>query len=377
MSRKTLCPQTAFLFALVLSIGNALAADDAATNGANAWGQIASAFSPPQELAENFGKYRSPLKFNDGREVKSAADWAERRKEILATWHGLMGEWPKIIERQDIKYGDKKDRDNFVQHNVEFLLAPQQTTRGYLLVPKSPGPHPGIVVVYYEPETAIGVNEKEYRDFALQLAKRGFVCLSMGIGASLYYPNKEQAVLQPLSANAYAAANAFHVLAGLPNVDARRIGIVGHSYGGKWAMFASCLYDKFACAAWSDGGIVFDETRPNVNYWEPWYLGYEAGNTRERGVPNAARPRTGAYKRMIDEGRDLHELHALMAPRPFLVSGGSEDPPERWKALNHSIAVNRLLGYGNRVAMTNRKGHSPTAESNEQIYAFFEHFLKP
>jgi dienelactone hydrolase len=377
MSRKTLWPQTAFLFALVLSIGNALAADDAATNGANAWEQIASAFSPPQELAENFGKYRSPLKFNDGREVKSAADWAERRKEILATWHGLMGEWPKIIERQDIKYGDKKDRDNFVQHNVEFLLAPQQTTRGYLLVPKSPGPHPGIVVVYYEPETAIGVNEKEYRDFALQLAKRGFVCLSMGIGASLYYPNKEQAVLQPLSANAYAAANAFHVLAGLPNVDARRIGIVGHSYGGKWAMFASCLYDKFACAAWSDGGIVFDETRPNVNYWEPWYLGYEAGNTRERGVPNAARPRTGAYKRMIDEGRDLHELHALMAPRPFLVSGGSEDPPERWKALNHSIAVNRLLGYGNRVAMTNRKGHSPTAESNEQIYAFFEHFLKP
>jgi hypothetical protein len=80
---------------------------------------------------------------------------------------------------------------------------------------------------------------------------------------------------------------------------------------------------------------------------------------------------------MIEEGRDLHELHALMAPRPFLVSGGSEDPPERWKALNHSIAVDRLLGYENRVAMTNRKGHSPTAESNEQIYAFFGHFLKP
>ncbi len=26
--------------------------------------------------------------------------------------------------------------------------------------------------------------------------------------------------------------------------------------------------------------------------------------------------------------------------------------------------------------MTNRKGHSPTEESNEQIYLFFEHFLK-
>ena len=79
---------------------------------------------------------------------------------------------------------------------------------------------------------------------------------------------------------------------------------------------------------------------------------------------------------MIETGHDLHELHALMAPRPFLVSGGSEDPPQRWTALNHSIAVNELLGYSNRVAMTNRKGHSPTEESNEQIYLFFEHFLK-
>lgn len=64
-----------------------------------------------------------------------------------------------------------------------------------------------------------------------------------------------------------------------------------------------------------------------------------------------------------------------MAPRPLLVSGGSEDPPERWAALNHTVAVNRMLGYENRVAMTNRLTHSPTHESNEAIYTFFEHFL--
>ncbi len=66
-----------------------------------------------------------------------------------------------------------------------------------------------------------------------------------------------------------------------------------------------------------------------------------------------------------------------MAPRPLLVSGGAEDPPKRWKALNHTFAVNRLLGYTDRVAMTNRDSHEPTAESNAQIYLFFEHFLKP
>ena len=152
--------------------------------------------------------------------------------------------------------------------------------------------------------------------------------------------------------------------------------MVGHSYGGKWAMFASCLHEGFACAAWSDGGVVFDEKRSNVNYWEPWYLGHEPGQERERGIPSDKNPRTGAYKRLVEAGHDLHELHALMAPRPFLVSGGSEDPPVRWKALNHAVAVNTLLGYENRVAMTNRKGHLPTEEANEQLYRFFEFFLK-
>jgi hypothetical protein len=141
-------------------------------------------------------------------------------------------------------------------------------------------------------------------------------------------------------------------------------------------MFGSCLHDKFACAAWSDPGIVFDEARPNVNYWEPWYLGNESGVKRKPGVPTADNPRTGPYKKLIADGRDLHELHALMAPRPFLVSGGSEDPPERWRALNHSVGVNKLLGFTNRVAMTNRPKHDPTEESNAQIYTFFEHFLK-
>jgi len=58
------------------------------------------------------------------------------------------------------------------------------------------------------------------------------------------------------------------------------------------------------------------------------------------------------------------------------VSGGSEDPPERWKALNHTVAVNKLLGYEHRVGMTNRKTHDPTEESNDRLYEFFEHFLK-
>ena len=33
-------------------------------------------------------------------------------------------------------------------------------------------------------------------------------------------------------------------------------------------------------------------------------------------------------------------------------------------------------GFENRIAMTNRKEHSPNAESNELLYLFFENALK-
>src|SRR5207253_3254269 len=188
----------------------------------------------------------------------------------------------------------------------------------------------------------------------------------------------EKCRIQPLSFHAYEAANCYNALANLPYVDAKRIGVVGHSYGGKWSMFAGCLYDKFACTATSDPGIVFDEKRGNVNYWEPWYLGFDPAlkEQRKAGIPNEKNPRTGPYKKLVEDGHDLHELHALMAPRPFFVSGGSEDPIERWKALNHTVAVNKLLGFENRVGLTTRKDHRPTEDSNERLYEFFEWALK-
>ena len=258
---------------------------------------------------------------------------------------------------------------------------------GYLLVPDGPGPFPAVLVVFYEPETGAGLNPKsQLRDFAYQLVKRGFIALSIGTPGALDHPGMEtrellieagrELKIQPLTYLAYVAANCHTALCGRSDVDPKCIGIIGHSYGGKWAMFASCLHEKFAAAVWCDPGIVFDESNTSINYYEPWYLGCEDGALRPRGVPNADRPRTGLYKKMFESGESLVDLHALMAPRPFLVSGGSEDRPKHWPALNHTRAVYELLGFPNRVAMTARDGHSPTPGAMEQMCQFFELFLK-
>ncbi len=338
---------------------------------------LAPHFTPPPEYRGQFGDYKSPLIFADGSKVKSADDWKRRRMEILKTWNDLMGPWPKRLTKPKLEIIEKKHIENYTRQHIRLEIAPDRMTEdAYLLVPDGKGPFPAVVVVFYDAATGVGLGKSTRRDFALQLTRRGFVTLSLGSAPETYYPNKETCKLQPLSFDAYIASNCRVALANRPDVDGKRIGIVGHSYGGKWAMFASCLDDQFACAAWSDPGIVFDEKRSNVNYWEPWYLGFEPGIKRKAGIPSETNPRTGPYKKMIEQGHDLHELHALMAPRPFLVSGGSEDKVERWKPLNHSIAVNKLLGYESRVGLTLRNGHDPTKESNEQICTFFEHFLR-
>jgi len=344
------------------------------------WEKIAPYFSLPEKFKNQYGSYRSPLKFYNGDTLETAEEWEKRRKEILTHWHEMMGPWPDLIEDQQLEYLDSHSRENFIQHKVRFSYVPGEKTEGYLLVPDKKGAKPAVITVYYEPETAIGKTKLQFRDYAYQLAKRGFVTLSLGRTdreSTFYYPSIDNARVEPLSMMAYAAANAWNVLANLDEVDSTRIGIVGHSFGGKWAMFASCLYEKFACSVWSDPGIVFDESRPNVNYWEPWYLGYHPKPWRESGIPTEDNPARGTYPKLIGGNHDLHELHALMAPRPFLVSGGAEDPPKRWIPLNHTIAVNKLLGYKNRVAMTNRKKHSPNKESNKVVYQFFRYFLEP
>ena len=346
------------------------------------WSEIAPYFDPPKEWQNKLGEYPSPLVFNDGSKVENPKDWARRRTEILEDWNNLLGQWPALITEPKVQVLGEKRRENFRQITVRFKWTPVEFTTGYLLIPEGKGKRPAVVTVFYEPETAVGLGKNPHRDFALQLARRGFVTLSIGSTETTnnrtyatYYPSIEKATVQPLSMLGCAAANAWHVLAERPEVDARRIGIVGHSYGGKWAMFASCLFDKFAAAAWSDPGIMFD-IRPSVNYWEPWYLGYHPKPWRKRGVPNPNNPARGLYPRLLKAGRDLHELHALMAPRPFLVSGGSEDGPHRWEALNHTIAINDLLGVKHRVGMTNRPDHSPNEKSNRVICNFFENFLK-
>lgn len=348
----------------------------------SAWSKLSGLFAAPEQYKGDMGSFKSYLQFSDGRPVTTRADWQKRRAEIRREWMDMLGQWPPLISKPAIKYLGDEHVENFTRRKVDVEIAPGRTASGYILIPDGKGRRPAVLDVFYTAEDGAGLSpdKRQQNDFGYQLAKRGFVALCIGLqpwlDGPIYYPDFQHAQLQPLSYLAYVAANCHTALTQLQQVDSKRIGIVGHSYGGKWAMFAGCLYDKFAAVAVSDPGIVFDETRSNVNYWEPWYLGYEPGvSPRKAGIPDEKNPRSGPYKRMMETGRDLHELQALLAPRPFFVAGGSEDKSERWRALNHLVALNRLMGYDHRVGMANRPDHKITPKANEQICLFFQRSL--
>lgn len=386
-------PACTLLALLILLLTPLTRADDSAARQA-LWKMIEPHCQPPAEYVGDRGTYRSPLKFGNGSEVKSPEDWAKRRKEIADLWHKRLGQWPALLEKPTVKVLETSEREGHVEHRVQVQVSAEGVlVEGYLLVPKQETfkpPYPAVLVPFYEAKTSIGQDKDGVgvgtHDYGLQLVKRGFVTLSIGTPASVERIGDpvrdvlteagEKERRQPLTLLAYAAANCGTALAQREDVDPKRIGIIGLSYGGKWAMFASCLDERFACAVWSDPGIVFNEKDSNVNYWEPWYLGYDPKVRRKPGVPSETNPRTGLYKELIEAGDDMVDLHALMAPRPVLVGGGVQDPPRNWRALNHLVDVNKVLGVKKRAALSARKTHRPTPEALEVEVAWLEYWLK-
>lgn len=320
----------------------------------------------------------------DGSRISTPEEWLARREEIRQEWLDIIGHGPENMEVKPLTVTYSVRCDSITRYTVECEWLPDMVTTGYLLVPdEASTPSAAVITLFYEPETAVGLGTTADRDFALQLARRGLITLSLGTTETtrdktygLYYPSIDSASVQPLAAMALAAANACKALALDPRIDAERIGVMGHSYGGKWAMFASCLYDCFACAAWGDPGLLFDETKGGyINYWEPWYLGYYPPPWTDTWNPDGPTERRGAYGQLVAGAHNLHELHALMAPRPFLVSGGYSDGADRLPILMQTAEVYSLLGEKEKIAFTMRPGHAPTPEANAVLCDFFIYFL--
>lgn len=80
--------------------------------------------------------------------------------------------------------------------------------------------------------------------------------------------------------------NAMTYLAKRPEIDPRRIGVVGHSFGAAVAVYTAGIDDRFACCisscGWGDGEIKFRGQHPTPEAWEKFTGLLEKGLKQKR-----------------------------------------------------------------------------------------------
>ena len=125
--------------------------------------------------------------------------------------------------------------------------------------PQGTGPHPGLVIAQHLPVAHAGL-EKD--PFTLEVGERyaaaGYVCVipfifhwwpeeeEMGVKVGAF---RDDWTLADLDA-------AYRYLSGIDNVDAARIGILGHCWGGRVAWLGCCHNPDYkACAVFYGGRI--------------------------------------------------------------------------------------------------------------------------
>src|SRR2546423_896360 len=123
----------AALFSLAALAGSELGDDDG-------WTRIAPLFEVPPVYRGDYGRYGSALTFQDGRLVRSPAEWRKRRAEIRQDWMRELGPWPREIANPQFKVLSEEHTETFTRKKIELGVAPSRTTIGYLLVPDGRGP---------------------------------------------------------------------------------------------------------------------------------------------------------------------------------------------------------------------------------------------
>ncbi|REF36211.1 dienelactone hydrolase family protein [Thermasporomyces composti] len=265
--------------------------------------------------------------------------WRENRARIEKVWREYLGVLPEPIEVSWRTRAEQRIQPTPTEPAVTLLHIDYDAPGGrpgdvervtaHLLVPDSARERPAPAVLALHPThprgkeavTVDGVAPD--RTYGLELARRGYVVLAPDVIASgerieageeywhtgsFYRSNPGWTVIGRMVTD---HRQGVELLSQLPEVDAARIGAIGHSLGGYNAVFLAGLEPRVSAVVSSCGSSMWaGDPRPNR-----WY----------RGFPFIHLPRLGDD---VDAGVvpfEWHEITALAAPRPLFVYATTGD----------------------------------------------------
>ena len=333
---------------------------------------------PPARRPSDAPRLPSILETADGASIQTATAWRAQRERLRRDWMEFLGQFPihKAPLRTEILQTEVAP--GFVRQHIRYQSEEGVFTDGYLLSPTNARSRLPAVVVFHPttPLHAKGVAgiAPEYsfeKQQGIQLVSRGYV---VWCPRNFIFEDESAAATNSIKAYTDATQKLFarhpswkgmtrmiwdgiraaDFLESLPTVDARRIGCLGHSLGGKQALFAAAFDERYKAAVASELGIGL-----RFSNWEaPWYLGAEI---RRTGFP-----------------LENHQILALIAPRAFLLlAGDSADNDKSWTFIDSVAPVYRLLGVSQNLGWFNHHaGHQYPSEARSLAESFVGRHLK-
>lgn len=309
--------------------------------------------------------------------VLGTADWMKRRGHILAAMEQVMGVLPPLEFNgpPQVEVLEETPTANGVRRKILYTVeSPTNRVPAYLFIPRSGGAkRPAMLCLHQTtPEgkaEMAGLRGRTNRQFGLEVAQRGYVTLVPD------YPNFGDYRRDAYAAG-YASATmqgivnhrrALDLLASMPEVDARRIGVLGHSLGGHNALFLAVFDERARVVVTSCG----------FNAFSKYYGGNLAGWSHAGYMPRIR----SVYG--CDPGRmpfDFTEVLAAIAPRPVFINAPLHDDNFEVSGVKDCVQaaapVYRLLGAVEAlVAVYPDAEHDFPPEVRRQAYAWLDRQL--
>ena len=333
---------------------------------------LAEVNRPTVGLQSGGGGLSELLVNRQGDRITTLDQWRPKRDELRQWWLDFLGPMPAeraSVPKLTVVAEDRPE--GVIRQLVRYEVEPGIETEAYLLKPaKQAGKARGIAVfhstVNYTIRQPAGLEGPPEKHFGLRHAREGCVCFCP---RNYLWPTTSEPRLNAASEAKkfaermpntkgmgkmlYDALVAVDILAALPEVDAARLGAVGHSLGAKEALYIAAFDERIKATVSSEGGIG---TRDS-NWDAIWYLG-----------PTIKEP---SFK------HEHHELLALVAPRPFLLVGGnSADGVNGWSFIAAANDVYELHGKPSRLGFYNHgKGHAVPPEAEARIQEWLMTYL--
>lgn len=272
------------------------------------------------------------------RRAGSAADWQVRRREALAGFQQVAGSLP-TADRQIVpalEMLEEADCGSYVRRLIRYEAAPGGWVPAYVCLPKTAlagRPAPAVLCLHPTENTighqvVVGLGGKVNRQYAAELAERGFVTLSPSYPLLAKYQPKlaELGFTSGTMKAIWDNLRGIDLLAALPEVRAAAgFAAIGHSLGAHNAIYTAVFEPRVRVVVSSCGfDSVLDYKGGNLQGW-----------VQERYMLKMAdyvgRPEATPF--------DFYELIACLAPRHVFVNAPLHDSNFQWQSVDRIAAA--------------------------------------